>query len=250
MVNEGRRPNRITESIEVPELRGNLTTELDGNNILQKYSSYSKTLRIIALCLRFQPKNVHQGQLCSREIEEAEIKVMKLTQASCFSHELRELSDKRPLKRSNINALNPFIDPNDLIRVSGRLKGSKLTFAQKHPILLPSCHFITDLIIKETHERRYHSGIQTTLYNIRQKFCYLMNGIRCARSYDRVYGAFASMPTRSITRWITYQRQEYPKLFRLHTPESTSAGRSISKKKNIEIEIVSRYMSACSSAWQ
>jgi len=210
-------PNGIMESIEVPEMRRNicLTTELDGNNILQKYSSYSKTLRIIALCLRFRPKNAYQGQLCSKEIEQAEIRIMKLIQASCFSHELKELTNKRPLKRSNINALNPFIDPNGLIRVGGRLKGSKLTFAQKHPMLLPSRHFITDLIIKETHERHYHSGIQTTLYNIRQKF-WLLDGrnqvrkivrscIRCYRfNADAVNYKMGDLPKARISEAIPF----------------------------------------------
>ncbi|XP_011643308.1 uncharacterized protein LOC105431069 [Pogonomyrmex barbatus] len=47
---------------------------------------------------------------------------------------------------------------------------SELKFSQKHPILLPSRHFLTDLIIRETHERYYHAGSQMTLYTIRQKF--------------------------------------------------------------------------------
>lgn len=67
---------------------------------------------------------------------------------------------------------------------------SQLSFAQKHPILFPSQHFITELIIKETHEKYYHIGIQTTLYTIRYKF-WLLDGrnqvCKIVRSYMRCF---------------------------------------------------------------
>ncbi|KYN16906.1 hypothetical protein ALC57_10816 [Trachymyrmex cornetzi] len=52
----------------------------------------------------------------------------------------------------------------------GRLQRSKLTFAQKHPILLPNRNHLTDVIIRETHESNHHAGIQQTLAAVRQKF--------------------------------------------------------------------------------
>lgn len=95
---------------------------------------------------------------------------MRIIQALCFSRELNELANKRSISKGNIAALNPFIDENGLIRVGGRLKMSELGLPQKHLILLPSHYFFTDLIIKETHEKYYHIGIQATLYMIRHKF--------------------------------------------------------------------------------
>lgn len=74
---------------------------------------------------------------------------------------------------------------------------SKLTTAQKHPILLPNQHNITDCIIRETHERYYHSGIQTTLYIVRQRF-WLPDGRnqvrRIVRSCTRCF-CFNASPT-------------------------------------------------------
>ncbi|XP_011685487.1 PREDICTED: uncharacterized protein LOC105448539 [Wasmannia auropunctata] len=127
---------------------------------------------------------MYRGELCIKELDEAEIRVMKIIQASCFACELNELTKKQAIKKSNIAALNPFIDSNGLIRVGGRLKNSELTFSRKHPILIPNRHFLTDLIIRETHERYHHTGIQTTLYNIRQKF-WILDGRNQVRKIVR-----------------------------------------------------------------
>ncbi|XP_072763659.1 uncharacterized protein [Anoplolepis gracilipes] len=150
---------------EIPDLKKNicLTTVSHDFEILKKYSSYMRLLRVLTLCLRFRPQNKHHSPLCAKEIDETEIKLMKLIQASSFARELNELTNKRDINKTNIAALNPFIDENGLIRVGGRLKMSELVFPQKYPILLPSHHFLTDLIIRETHEKHYHTGVQTTL---------------------------------------------------------------------------------------
>ncbi|XP_070170934.1 uncharacterized protein [Polyergus mexicanus] len=171
---------------EIPELRKNtcFATVSNDCSIFEKYSSYSRLLRVIALCLRFRIKNTYREQLCMKEIDEAETRIIKIIQASYFSRERNELTNKRSIKKSNIAALNPFIDENGIIRVGGRLKMSELTFTQKHPILLPSRHFLTDLIIKETHEKYYHAGIQTTLYTIRRKF-WLLDGRNQVRKVVR-----------------------------------------------------------------
>ncbi|XP_018376357.1 PREDICTED: uncharacterized protein LOC108769714 [Trachymyrmex cornetzi] len=170
-------PNNIIELNEIPELRKNicLTTDVVDYSILQRYSSYSKLLHIVAWCLRFHPRNTYRGQLHINELEEAEIKIIKIIQTHSFSRELKELKRGRSVNKTNIAALSPFIDENGIIRVGGRLSRSRLAYAQKHPILIPSRHFLTDLIIRETHERYYHTGIQTTLYMIRQRF-WLLDG--------------------------------------------------------------------------
>ena len=67
------------------------------------------------------------------------------------------------------------MDEDNILRVGGRLKNSDLPYNQCHPILLPSYHVFTDLIIRDHHERNLHSGIQSTLYCIRRKF-WLMDG--------------------------------------------------------------------------
>jgi len=164
-------PNKMAQISEIPELKKNtcLTTYND-IGIFDKYSSYSKLLRIVAYCFRFLPTTRHNGPLIAEEINKAEIKILKLLQAVQFPDEIKRLKDKFSTNKSKFANLNPFLDQNGLIRVGGRLRMSNLTFDQKHPILLPNRHCLTDRIIRETHETHYHAGIQTTLYILRQKF--------------------------------------------------------------------------------
>lgn len=80
--------------------------------------------------------------------------------------------------------MNPFLDETCLIRVGGRLQTSTLSYAQRHPILLPSRHHMTDCIIREVHEAHYHTGIQNTLHHLRQKF-WLLDGRNQVRKIIR-----------------------------------------------------------------
>ncbi|XP_018359718.1 PREDICTED: uncharacterized protein LOC108758967 [Trachymyrmex cornetzi] len=164
-------PNESVHMKEIPELKRNtcLTTINKNLDIFDKFSSYSKLLRVIAYCLRVRHRNKYCGPLDTKEINEAEIRVLKLLQDNQFSGEIKILNKASNIKGKFAN-LNPFLDENELIRVGGRLQMSKLTSAQKHPILLPSRHHVTDCIIRETHEKHHHAGIQTTLYIVRQKF--------------------------------------------------------------------------------
>ncbi|XP_011174666.2 uncharacterized protein LOC105206911 [Solenopsis invicta] len=164
-------PNEFEQLAEIPELKKNIClmsvhTDLD---IFGKYSSYSKLLRVIAYCLRFRPNNKYSGTLCAEEINIAETKILKLLQAHQFADTIQELSNNSIYKGKFAN-LSPFIDENGLVRVGGRLHKSDLTFSQRHPILLPNRHCLTDNIIRELHKKHYHAGIQTTLYILRQRF--------------------------------------------------------------------------------
>lgn len=55
-----------------------------------------------------------------------------------------------------------------------------LELNQKHPILLPPNDHVTELLIRDTHLKFCHAGIQATLYAIRQRF-WLLNGRNCIK---------------------------------------------------------------------
>lgn len=171
MNDESEWPNEIIKIMEIPELKKNtcLTAVNSNFDVFDKFSSYSKLLRVIAYCLRVRRPRKYSGPLDTEEINEAEIRVLKLLQADRFDIEIKILKKVSKIK-SKFTNLNLFLDENELIRVGGRLQRSNLTSAQKHPILLPSRHRVTDCIIREAHEGHYHLGIQMTLYVLRQKF--------------------------------------------------------------------------------
>lgn len=152
--------------------------------MLKGYSSYSKLLRIVAYCLRFRPNNKYSGPLIATESNEAETRVLKILQSVRLRNELKSLKRNDIPNRGKIANLNPFLDDQGLIRVGGRLRKANLTFSQKHAILLPNQHRITDNIIREIHENHHHPGIQTTLYIVRQNF-WLFDGQNQVRKIIR-----------------------------------------------------------------
>ncbi|GFV57132.1 integrase catalytic domain-containing protein [Trichonephila clavipes] len=55
-----------------------------------------------------------------------------------------------------------------LVRVGGRLQNSQLPFNSKHPIILPSQHSISELLIKEQHIAHLHAGPTLLAHVLRQ----------------------------------------------------------------------------------
>jgi len=159
--------NENIQIVALPELKTNtcLIATPNGPEIFKRYSSYSKLCRIMAYCLRaFRPTHKYSGSLLVEEINEAETRILKIFQTIHFSDDITKFKNTHLPYKGKFIDLNPFLDENGLIRVGGRLQMANLTFSQKHPILLPSRHQITDQIIREIHETHFHAGIQTTLY--------------------------------------------------------------------------------------
>ncbi|XP_011859296.1 PREDICTED: uncharacterized protein LOC105556796 [Vollenhovia emeryi] len=61
-------------------------------------------------------------------------------------------------------------DKSGVLRVGGRLVHADLKYEQKHQIILPQRHHVTELIIRNAHLSLLHAGPQATLYYIRQRY--------------------------------------------------------------------------------
>ena len=133
----------------------NLATE---NFIWSKISSFKRLSRLVAYFLRWKTfKSNRNRPLSCQELIDAERRLVAMIQRKRFSKETRLLSTARDAapadvtvpyrKPTNFDELNPFLDEHEFIRVGGRLKKSKLIYSQKHPLLLPAKHPITDVII-------------------------------------------------------------------------------------------------------
>ena len=111
--------------------------------------------------------NTHKRKNVSvQERAEAEIKVLYAIQRSQFQDEITCISSKGRVKSSKLVALNPYLDENGILRVGDRLRNASVSISQKHTILLPSYHHVTDLIIKEPRERAFHAGTQSTVHSV------------------------------------------------------------------------------------
>ena len=65
--------------------------------------------------------------------------------------------------------LNPMLK-DELIVVGGRLQFANINEENKHPMILPSKHHVTDLVIRYHHELNGHMGQESVLTCLREKF--------------------------------------------------------------------------------
>ncbi|XP_051169750.1 uncharacterized protein LOC127287070 [Leptopilina boulardi] len=163
-----------------------------------RFSSWKKLTRVMAYCLRFVNKVAKRSQdseeLTSAELRAATNKICLLVQEEEFADEIHELNGGNNLpRRSRLLRLSPIIDEK-LIRVGGRIKKALLPFDQQHPILLPSKHPITTLIIRSTHEEYMHAGVNGTLYAIREKFWPIDGRLSVRKIVNRCIKCFKNQP--------------------------------------------------------
>ncbi|KRY13810.1 hypothetical protein T12_6961 [Trichinella patagoniensis] len=97
----------------------------------QKYSSLTKLFNVTAYVFRF---------ITNCKVTPEERKTTPLDNEE-FSEELESLKQERKLpKSSRLWPLNPYIDDNGVLRVSGRVRHSDLPFHTMYPFLLSNQH--------------------------------------------------------------------------------------------------------------
>ncbi|XP_060536764.1 uncharacterized protein LOC132708412 [Cylas formicarius] len=151
-------------------------TLLNNLGLIERFSTYRKLIRITAYVLRFGYNLRHKkarrfDTLLQCELDNAITKLCINIQHQVFQTEIKCLNSNQNIpKGSKLLALSPFIDEIGLLRVGGRLKNSHLAFNHKHPIVLPSKHHFTRLLIEHYHRKYLHAGTQFILERIREDF--------------------------------------------------------------------------------
>lgn len=182
---------------------------------LQHFSDWHQAKRAVALCLRLQRRfkkgkgeqvntvnKTPQGRrtlepVSVEELRLAEIEIIKAVQKEAFQQELAYLQDVRsnqerercslkkgPLKKiSPIRRLDPFIDQQGILRVSGRIKHADLSFQEKHPLILPKKGHVTELVIRHHHAKSHHQGRGITHASIRSSGVWVISGTSAVGHY-------------------------------------------------------------------
>ena len=161
-----------------------------------RFSSLFKLQKSVAWLLCFKEclcyKNgratsdrVENGSLTVGKIARATREIVKTIQCQEFHKEL-ELLQRFPQEHttSSVTAMPNgkklhcmgYVSPlilDGVICVGGRMDRASLGLSAKHRMLLPRKHHVTDLIIRDCHERKGHMGASQVLASIRQRFCIL-----------------------------------------------------------------------------
>ena len=120
--------------------------------------------------LRSKARNT-QGKLRPPTVEEwdqALRVIISSTQREAFSELLsdtrkepelpREIqgSAKKALKGSQLYRLDLFLDSHRILRFGGRLRRAQMEYNDEHAIVLPKCHYISQLIAEHYHHEVHH----------------------------------------------------------------------------------------------
>ena len=86
-------------------------------------------------------------------------------------------------KGSAVYSLNPYIGPNALLRVGGRLSRAPcLTSKEKNPVIIPNTH-VAKLLVSHFHESMKHQGRLFTEGAIRKVGFWIIGGKRLVSSF-------------------------------------------------------------------
>ena len=113
----------------------------------------------VAWILRLKRLLCHQdgltGALTVDKLGAAQLEIVKVVQRGGFSREISLLQSTTGRKKrfpGSLRKLNPMLE-DGVVPVGGRLNMSAMTFSQRHPIILPSDHHVTQLIIEDRHRK-------------------------------------------------------------------------------------------------
>ena len=134
-------------------------------------------LRVLARVLQVRDKIKSKTPIAPVDrshINKAMTEVARYLQQDNFSSTLKQLGKGENLsKEDRLASLNPFIDPDGLLRVQGR-SGQRdregIPYDWLHPIILPSSSDILAAIILYIHEANNHAGTDFIHATMRQKW--------------------------------------------------------------------------------
>ena len=117
--------------------------------------------------------------------DRAELSILKYVHETAFADDYGHLQKNDQVSKSSpLAQLNPFIDSSGLIRLRGRIQNSDVPEAMHTPILLPSKHRVTRLIIEDCHRTLGHSGVKHVISALRKRYWIL----KCLSTVKSVIG--------------------------------------------------------------
>ena len=108
-------------------------------------------------------------------MERAEITLLRYVQGESFTNEILFLAGTRSGTKgfkptALVKQFNLFLDENGIIRARSRVCQANISESTKFPVLLPSRHVYSEMIIKESHNFVFHNGVKETLNVARQRY--------------------------------------------------------------------------------
>ncbi|XP_055522657.1 uncharacterized protein LOC129716842 [Wyeomyia smithii] len=109
--------------------------------------------------------------LTADEIRQAEHTLIRLVQNQVYGAEVSALQQQKPVaNKSRLKWFSPFLSPEQLLRIGGRLSHSQQSYDSKHQIILPSSHPLSALLVCSYHVRNLHAAPQLLISLLRLRY--------------------------------------------------------------------------------
>ncbi|XP_075163079.1 uncharacterized protein LOC142235704 [Haematobia irritans] len=173
--------SEATLDLERRPVKVNFSYFNDFEDVLDRFSSLPRAIRVIAYMFRFfyrtHPKYKSNfsrpvKDISTFEVLSVHIRLQIICQKSHYPTEYHSLSCKKRISSSSsLLSLNPFVDDEGIMRICGRLSASPaLRYNERHPIIIPyNCQYAR-LLVRFIHEVCLHGGNQLVLRLIRAQY--------------------------------------------------------------------------------
>ena len=98
------------------------------------------------------------GPLTATELYNVQRLWIQTAQQEVFAKEFTELKSKTTTRLPLIRQLRLFLNSDSLICCEGRIHNAPVSDSAQFPYLLPCKHLLTELIVRDTHEKHFHTG--------------------------------------------------------------------------------------------
>ncbi|KAL1448522.1 hypothetical protein WDU94_000574 [Cyamophila willieti] len=174
------------QDIDLPDLKEPVsvllssTANVDGIQIIERFSSFLNAQRVLAWMFRFKqnacsPPHLRRLDKCLSvdELKCATNCLIRTTQRHHYTSEIETLNDgKLP---SSMRQLTPFLK-NDILRVGGRLSHAPIPYESRHPIILPAKSHVALLVVRHYHDNSLHGGPKMVQWLVQRN--YYIPGLR------------------------------------------------------------------------
>lgn len=122
----------------------------------------------------------------AEHVTRAKAVIIRSVQREAFSEELKCLDQgKRIAKLSPLRKLDPWVDPNGLLKIGGRLSRSQWSQDESKPIIIPGNHHVAMLLVRHYHEEVKHQGRHLTEGAIRAAGFWIIGAKRRISLYSQ-----------------------------------------------------------------
>ena len=136
-----------------------------------KFSSIRRLLLVTAFVLRFKNNLINKWKRKEHLIVTGDINLEEINHAEELWVKREQFTIEKGVKYEKLKkSLSLFTDDSGLLRLKGRFGNSDLSFEEKHPLLLRSDSYFTELLISNAHSTVKHSGMEATLNQLRLRF--------------------------------------------------------------------------------